>query len=73
MPSNVQLIEKDEKAVREALRVPESPIFEGTWKAFDELVDEGDAIIAKRKEPVLQQHFEQLGLDLGVMNKPNED
>ena len=73
MPSNVQLIEKDEKAVTEALRVPESPIFKGTWKAFDELVDEGDAIIAKRKEPVLQQHFEQLGLDLGVMNKPNED
>ena len=64
MPSNVQLIEKDENGL---------PIFKGTWKAFDELVDEGDAIIAKRKEPVLQQHFEQLGLDLGVMNKPNED
>jgi len=36
-------------------------------------VAEGDAIIAKRKEPVLQQHFEQLGLDLGVLDKPNEN
>jgi len=25
------------------------------------------------KQPVLQEHFEQLGFDLGLMDKPNED
>jgi hypothetical protein len=81
MPSNVHLLEKDDRlsltvfdaAIEKALRVPESPIFEGTYKAFDELMAEADALIARRKEPVLQEHFEQLGLDLGLMDKPNED
>ena len=56
-----------------SLRAPESPLFEGTWESFAELMTQADELIARHKQPALQEHFEQLGLDLGVMDKPNEN
>ena len=72
-----ELTKLEEQVQPVSLRAPESPLFEGTWEAFDKLMAEAlaihDAVIARRKQPVLQEHFEQLGLDLGLMDKPNEN
>lgn len=78
MPSNEQLIEHDEEAIEKALNFDaplhhKPDIFDGSiMDDLNRLVEDGKALAKRRKEPVLQQHFEQLGFDLGLMDKPNE-